>query len=178
MENSPIAWVRADGRRLPFADSSFDGCLDSFGDEMPVVEMLRVVRSGGLFGIAQWTGEGFFGAYVELIRRCTPGSDRGEYRPDLGQEDFVRASLAPLAESIGVQRRAIPARFATAESFCHELLGKDPYVRPLQAAMAPKRWEGFSEELCRLVSAWNAADDGSVLLELKYQLTVATKPRI
>ena len=32
-------------------------------------------------------------------------------------------------------------------------------------------------QLCRLVSAWNAADNGSVLLELKYQLTVATKPR-
>ena len=27
-ESSPIAWVRADGRRLPFADSSFDACLD------------------------------------------------------------------------------------------------------------------------------------------------------
>jgi SAM-dependent methyltransferase len=176
MENSPIAWVRADGRRLPFADSSFDACLDSFGDEMPVVEMLRVVRSGGVFGIVQWTGEGFFGAYVELIRRCTPGPDRGEYRPDLGQEDFVRTSLAPFAESIGIQRRAIRARFATAESFCDELLAKDPYVRPLHAAMASERWEDFSEELCRLVSASNAADDGSVLLELKYQLTVATKP--
>ena len=127
--------------------------------------------------IDQWTGEGFFGAYVELVRRSSPGPDRGEYRPDLGQEDFVRTSLAPFAENIGVQRRAIRARFATAESFCDELLGKDPYVRPLQAAMASERWEDFSEELCRLVSAWNAADDGSVLLELKYQLTVATKPR-
>ena len=104
MENSPIAWVRADGRRLPFADSSFDGCLDSFGEEMTVVEMLRVVRSGGVVGIAEWTGEGFFGAYVELIRRSSPGPDRGEYRPDLGQEDFARTSLAPFAESIGVQR--------------------------------------------------------------------------
>ncbi len=177
VENSPIAWVRADGRRLPFADSSYDGCLDSFGDEMSVIEMLRVVRPGGVFGIAEWTGEGFFGAYVELLRRCAPRPDRGKYRPDLGQEDFVRASLAPFAESIGVQRRAIPARFATAESFCDELLVNDPYVRPLQAAMTSKRREGFSEELCRLVSAWNAADDGSVLLELKYQVTVATKPR-
>jgi len=43
--------------------------------------------------------------------------------------------------------------------------------------MASERWEDFSEDLCRLVSAWNASDDGSVLLELKYQLTVATKPR-
>ena len=177
MESSSIAWIRADGRRLPFADSSFDGCLDSFGEEMPVVEMLRVVRSRGVVGIAQWTGEGFFGAYVELIRRCSPGPDRGEYRPDLGQEDFVRTSLAPYAESIGIQRRAIRARFATAESFCDELLAKDPYVRPLHAAMASERWEDFSQELCRLVSAWNAADDGSsVLLELRYQLTVVTKP--
>jgi SAM-dependent methyltransferase len=177
MESSPIAWVLADGRRLPFADSSFDGCLDSFGEEMTVVEMLRVVRSRGVVGIAQWTGEGFFGAYVELIRSFTPGPDRGRYRPDLGQEDFVRASLAPFAESIGVQRRAIPARFTTVESFCNELLGRDPYVRPLQAAMVSERWDDFSEELRRLVSVWNAADDSSVLLELKYQLTVATKPR-
>ena len=138
--------------------------------------MLRVVRSGGVVGIAQWTGEGFFGAYVELIRRFTPGPDRGRYRPDLGQEDFVRNYLAPFAESIGVQRRAVPARFVTAESFCDELLGRDPYVRPLRTAMDSERWEGFSEELRRLVSAWNAADDGTVLLELTYQLTVATKP--
>jgi SAM-dependent methyltransferase len=176
MESSPIAWVRADGRRLPFADASFDGCLDSFGEEMTVVEMFRVVRSSGVVAIAQWTGEGFFGAYVELIWSATPGSDRGGYRPDLGQEDFVRACLAPYAESIGVQRRAIPARFPTVESFCDELLGRDPYVRPLQAAMVSGRWEDFSEELRRLVSVWNAADDGSVLLELTYQLTVVTKP--
>ena len=81
MENSPIAWVRADGRRLPFAHSSFDGCLDSFGEEMTVVEMLRVVRSGGVVGIAEWTGEGFFGAYVELIRRSSPGPDRRRVSP-------------------------------------------------------------------------------------------------
>jgi len=176
MENSSIAWVRADGRRLPFADASFDGCLDSFGDEMLVEEMLRVLRSGGVFGIAEWTGEGFFGAYVQLLRRLSPGPDRGEYRPDLGQEDVVRTSLAPLAERIDVQRRTLRARFATAESFCRDLLEKDPYVCPIHAAKAPDRWEEFSEEIRRLVSAWNAVDDGSVVLELKYQLTVAVKP--
>jgi ubiquinone/menaquinone biosynthesis C-methylase UbiE len=177
MEGSPIAWVRADGRRLPFADSSFDACLDSFGEEMRVVEMVRVVHSRGVVGIAEWTGEGFFGAYVELLRRHSPGPDRGQYRPDLGQEDFVRSSLAPLAERISVQRRTLRARFATAESFCRDLLVKDPYARPIQAATASERWEEFSEEIRRLVSAWNAVDDGSVLLELKYQLTVVVRPR-
>jgi hypothetical protein len=82
-----------------------------------------------------------------------------------------------ISRSIDVQRRAIRAKFATAEGFCDELLGKDPYVRPLHATMASDRWEDFSAELRRIVSEWNAADDGALLLELEYQLTVATKPR-
>ena len=175
MEGSPISWIRADGRRLPFADSSVDVCLDSFGEAIPLVQMFRVVRSRGVVGIAQWTGEGFFGAYVELIRRFAPGPDRGRYRPDLGQEDIVRTSLAPFAGSISVQRRAIRARSATAESFCEQLLERDPYVRPIRALTAPRRWARFSEELRRLVSVSNAGSDGSVLLELKYLLTVATR---
>jgi len=173
-EDSSIAWVRGDGRRLPFADSSFDACLDSFGEEMHVVEMFRVVHPRGVVGIAQWTGEGFFGAYVELLRRSSRGPDRGEYRPELGQEDFVRTSLAPLAERIDVERRAIRATYATAESFCDDLLEQDPYVRPMRTAMASERWDGFADEMRGVVSAWNAADDGSVLLELWYRLTVAT----
>ena len=49
-ERGRIAWVRADLRRLPFVDSSFDRCLDSFGEEMHVVEMFRVVRPRGVVG--------------------------------------------------------------------------------------------------------------------------------
>jgi hypothetical protein len=91
-------------------------------------------------------------------------------------EDFVRARFAPFGEGIRHQRRAISARFGTAEGFCDELLASDPYVRPLHPK-ASERWEDFSDELCRLASAWNAADDGSLLLELKYQVTVVTKLR-
>jgi len=48
-------WVRGDCYRLPFADGSYDlvastGLLEHFEDPTPVVaEMLRVLRSGGLF---------------------------------------------------------------------------------------------------------------------------------
>ena len=49
------AWVRADCYKLPFANGSYDlvastGLLEHFEDPTPVVsEMLRVLRSGGLF---------------------------------------------------------------------------------------------------------------------------------
>ena len=91
IESRPIAWVRGDGRRLPFADSSFDSCLDSFGEEMPVVEMVRVVRSRGVVGIAEWTGEGFFGAYVELIRSFS----RGRIEASIVPISVRRTSSAP-----------------------------------------------------------------------------------
>ena len=48
-------WVRSDCRSLPFADGSYDlvastGLLEHFEDPTPVVsEMLRVLRSGGVF---------------------------------------------------------------------------------------------------------------------------------
>jgi ubiquinone/menaquinone biosynthesis C-methylase UbiE len=48
-------WVRADCYKLPFADGSYDlvastGLLEHFKDPTPVVaEMLRVLRSGGVF---------------------------------------------------------------------------------------------------------------------------------
>src|SRR4029078_12887180 len=121
-ESVATVCARRAGRRLRFADSSFDACLDSFGEEMLVVEMLRVVRSHGVVGVAEVTGEGVFGAYVELIRRFSREPDRGGYRPELGQEGFIRTSLAPFAESIDTRRRAIRARLQTADSFCDWLL--------------------------------------------------------
>ena len=48
-------WVRADCYRLPFPDGSYDlvastGLLEHFADPAPIVsEMLRVLRSGGVF---------------------------------------------------------------------------------------------------------------------------------
>ena len=71
----------ADAEDLPFDDGSFDVVLSTFGamftpdHTKPAREMLRVVRSGGRIGLANWTPEGFIGQLFKVI-----GADRKSTR--------------------------------------------------------------------------------------------------
>jgi SAM-dependent methyltransferase len=177
-EGRSVTWVEGDAERLPFADGAFQSALNSFGDVIAVDEMFRVVRPGGVVAITEWTGDGFLGALETLYSRLelgdgdSPETETAEVRPRWGQEDHVRQRMGPHAEHLDFQRRAVQARFESAADFTDDLEQKDPY--------GPR----FSRELTadvgnllrQLVAEWNKADDGTVLLELNYLLTVATKP--
>jgi SAM-dependent methyltransferase len=182
VEGGSIVWVEGDAGRLPFTDESFDCSFNSFGDEIAVDEMFRVVQPGGVVGINNWTGEGFDGAMEELFANlglyAASAREAGaeEYRPPWGQEDYVRTEMAPHAHDIDVRRQVIAARFESAETLSEDLLQKDPYLDVIFQELPVERRNRASDELCRLAAEWNKAGDGSLLLELNYLLTVATKP--
>jgi SAM-dependent methyltransferase len=176
----PIAWVEGRGERLPFADASFDFAFDSLGDvlnriwgDAAVVEMVRVVRPGGIVGIIDWTNEGFWGGLEELQADIAPGSAGEPSIPPWGREDHVRATLQPSAHDLDVRRLAIHPRFDSVDGFCNELLEKDAYVLGFKDKLSFEQWQHFCDELPRLVAAWNTSDDGSLVLELAYLQTVA-----
>lgn len=64
-EGLAVGFHEADAENLPFADGSFDVALSTFGamsapdHARTAGEMLRVVRSGGRIGLANWTPGGF-----------------------------------------------------------------------------------------------------------------------
>src|SRR5262245_60329027 len=64
-ERLPIEIEIADAEALPFANASFDVVTSTFGamftpdHAKPAEEMLRVCRSGGKIGLANWTPDGF-----------------------------------------------------------------------------------------------------------------------
>jgi ubiquinone/menaquinone biosynthesis C-methylase UbiE len=70
-EGRQIEFREADAEALPFADSSFDVVLSTFGvmfapdQEKAAAELIRVCRPGGRIGLASWTPDGFAG---ELFR--------------------------------------------------------------------------------------------------------------
>lgn len=182
IEGGSVGWVRGDARRLPFADERFDCSFNSFGDEIAVEEMFRVVRPGGVVGIINWTGEGFFGAMEELYASLglyaasAPEAEAKEYRPPWGQEDFVRAEMAPHAHRIDARPQVIAARFESAAGLIEDLLQKDPYLDVIYEDLPTEQRRRASDELRRLAAEWNTTDDGGVLIELNYLQTVATKP--
>jgi ubiquinone/menaquinone biosynthesis C-methylase UbiE len=72
-ERLPVAFRQADAEALPFADSSFDVALSTFGvmftpnQEQAAAELVRVVRKGGRIGLANWTPDGFIGQLFKTI---------------------------------------------------------------------------------------------------------------
>jgi SAM-dependent methyltransferase len=175
-EGGSVAWVQGDAERLPFADGTFRGVVNSFGDVIAIEEMFRVVIPGGFVGITEWTGDGFLGELEALYDRLelgeggTPEPGTPPHRPRWGQEAYVRERFGPHAERLELDRRTVHARSGSVASFVEELVRDDPY-----APQVPDR-RTLSEELRRLATAWNEAGDGTVRLGLTYLLTIATKP--
>ena len=77
-KDSDIKFELADAGALPFDNVSFDVVLSTFGTMFtpdhapPVREMLRVVRSGGRIGLANWTPDGFIGKLFKVIGAYIP----------------------------------------------------------------------------------------------------------
>ena len=65
----------ADAEHLPFEDGSFDAVVSTFGamfspdQDSTASEMLRVCRSGGKIGLANWTPGGFIGRMFKTYWR-------------------------------------------------------------------------------------------------------------
>jgi len=73
-----VRFQEADVEELPFPDASFDVVLSTFGamfapdQRRTAREMMRVLRSGGRLGMANWTPEGFIGRLFRVIGRHVP----------------------------------------------------------------------------------------------------------
>src|SRR5262245_36962050 len=77
-EGLAIAFREADAEALPFADASFDVVVSTFGvmftPDQPRAarELLRVCKSGGAIGLANWTPDGFIGQLFKTIGKYAP----------------------------------------------------------------------------------------------------------
>ncbi len=82
-ERLSIEFREADAEHLPFSDDSFDVVVSSFGvmftpdQDRAAAEMVRVCKSGGKIGLANWTPEGFIGQVFKTIgKTCTAAHRR------------------------------------------------------------------------------------------------------
>ena len=68
-----IVFREADAEALPFADASFNVVVSTYGvmftpdQNRAAAEMVRLCRSGGKIGLANWTPQGFIGQMLKLL---------------------------------------------------------------------------------------------------------------
>ena len=100
VEGLTVQFDEGDAEELPYADASFDAVVTMFGamfaprPELVAAEMARVLKPGGLLGMANWNPAGFTGKMFKLGAKHAPPPP-GIAAPVLwGDEATVRERLA------------------------------------------------------------------------------------
>lgn len=138
-------------------------------------ELLRVCKSGGKIGMANWTPEGFIGQLFKTIGKHVP-PPAGAKSPALwGTPSRIAEMFAKPAVSIISETRNFNFRY---KSPTHFLDTFKTYYGPMLKAFAALDEQGqqaLRNDVLDLVSKMNRARDGTMVVPSEYLETVIVK---
>src|ERR687898_1205694 len=119
-ERLAIRFQEADAEALPFADGSFDVVVSTFGvmftpdQDRAASELLRVCKSGGKIGLANWTPESFIGQLFKTLGKYLPPP--GAKSPMLwGTRAHVTEMFGAHASSIRCESKTFNFRYRSSQ---------------------------------------------------------------
>ncbi len=180
-EGLEVKFEVADAEALPFPDASFDVALSSFGvmftpdHRRSSAEMLRVVRSGGRIGLANWTPEGFIGQLFKVVGKHVP-PPAGLQSPTLwGTEPHLVQLFGPQAADISCTRKMFNFRYQSAEHWIQ--IFRD-YYGPTHKAFAALDADGqkaLHADITALLNQCNVAGSRALVVPAEYLEIVIRK---
>jgi SAM-dependent methyltransferase len=180
-EGYDVEWVVADVEELPFEDGRFDCVASVFGamfaprPELAAAEMFRVVRPGGTVGLAAWRREGFQGRVFALGGRYAPELAAGlPDATDWGDQEVARERLDGLASSVQFERAAIRHEWNSVDGFFEFSRNAGPSLARAQS-MSDEARAAMKQDTLAVIDEFNQADDGRVVIDNEYLVTVARK---
>ncbi|MDA0349812.1 MAG: class I SAM-dependent methyltransferase [Verrucomicrobia bacterium] len=176
-----IEFQTADAENLPFESESFDVVTSSFGvmfapDQTTAAsEMLRVCRSGGKIGMANWTPGSFIGHLFKTIGKHLP-PPVGLKSPALwGTRERLEELFSEETDSIDINPQVYVWRYKSAQ---HWLAIWRNIYGPLNrafAALSEDKQAALEQDLLALIEQFNVADDGTMVVPSDYVEVVVTK---
>lgn len=180
-EGLNITFRVADAEALPFADGTFDVALSTFGvmfapDHVRAAgEMLRVVRSGGRIGLANWTPEGFIGQLFRIVGTYVPPPP-GLKSPALwGTEPHLVSLFGAQAADIRCVRRNFNFRYLSSAHWIQVF--RDFYGPTLKAfaALDAAHQSALERDITALLERFNTAGNQSLVVPGEYLEVVIVK---
>lgn len=169
-----------DAESLPFADASFDFVLSTVGvmfapnQRKAACELLRVCRSGGKIGLANWTPEGFSGRQSALFGRYLPPPE-GLQSPMLwGTEERLRELLGGV-ESLEITRRSFVFRYRSVGEYLETLKTTLGPTRSAFETLAEEDGGNLTADIKDLVQSFNVSGDETMVVPADYLEVVATR---
>lgn len=179
-EHLDITFEVADVETLPFDDAAFDVVLSTYGvmftpDQAKAAsEMLRVCRSGGQIGLANWTPDGFIGQVFKTIGKHLP-PPAGVKSPALwGTEAALQELFGSAAVSIDLTPRLFNFRYLSPDHFMEVFR---TYYGPIHKAFLALGDAGaaLDGDLRALLDRFNVATDGTLIVPSEYAEVVIRK---
>jgi ubiquinone/menaquinone biosynthesis C-methylase UbiE len=180
-ERLDIAFRQADAEALPFPNGSFDVVVSTFGvmfapdQTRAAAELLRVCKSTGKIGLANWTPDGFIGELFKTIGKHVP-PPAGLASPSLwGKRARIAELFEAQASSITAEERTFVFRYRSPEHWLD--LFKNYYGPVLKAfaALQPSGQSSLEDDLISLIARRNRARDGSMVVPSEYLEIVITR---
>jgi SAM-dependent methyltransferase len=177
-----IEWVQGDAEDLPFEDASFDRVLSTFGvmfaprHEVAAAELARVVRPGGLIGVACWTPTGLIGDMFKLISSRMPSPPSYAKPPIMwGTEDHVRSLLEPHGLQLSFEPDVAVWRGPDVEALVSRM---ETYFGPWKMAQAAlgDDWPRLRADLYGLYERYSEPAEDGIKAEGAYLRTLARRP--
>jgi ubiquinone/menaquinone biosynthesis C-methylase UbiE len=180
-EGLAIAFQEADAEALPFADGAFEAVVSTFGvmftpnQNLAAGELLRVCKSGGQIGLANWTPDSFVGQMFKILGSYLPPA-AGVKSPMLwGTRERLTEMFGPLSSSIGANRREFNFRYRSGEHFLEVFRAYYGPMLKAFAALDDMKKAGLKRDLLGLISRMNKADDGTMVVPSEYLQAVIVK---
>jgi ubiquinone/menaquinone biosynthesis C-methylase UbiE len=175
-----IEFREADAEALPFAESSFDAVLSTFGvmftpdQDQAAAELVRVCKRGGKIGLANWTPEGFIGQLFKTIGRHVPPP--GVKSPVLwGTCARITELFDAQASSIQVEHRNFVFRYRSAQHWVDVFKTWYGPLAKTFGALDPRVQTMLTDDLLALVERFNRSGDQTMAVPSDYLEVIVTR---
>jgi ubiquinone/menaquinone biosynthesis C-methylase UbiE len=176
-----VEFKEADAEALPFGDAAFDAVVSTFGvmftpnQDRAASELLRVCKSGGKIGLANWTPEGFIGQVFKTLGKYLP-PPAGVKSPALwGTKARLDEMFADQASDIQITHRHFAFRYRSAEHFVDIFKTYYGPVLKAFAALDGANQNNLKRDLLALIATMNRSGDATMVVPSEYLEVVVTK---
>ena len=181
-EGFDVEFVEGDAQELPFEDGSFDYVISTFGamfapdQEKTAAELLRVCRSGGRIGMANWPPRGLVGGGLfKVIAEHAPPPPGIQPSVLWGTENRLRELFGDGVSELTLNERHVNFRYDSPEQwleFFREFFG------PMMMAFERVGDEGaaaLEKDLLAVAREANRAGDAALVAPAEYVEVVAVR---
>ena len=138
-------------------------------------ELLRVCKSGGKIGLANWTPEGFIGQIFKTLGKYLP-PPAGARSPALwGTKARLDDMFGALARDIKITRRDFVFRYRSPEHFLEIFKTYYGPVLKAFAALDGAKQDGLQRDVLALIATMNRSGDATMVVPSEYLEVVVTK---